>query len=777
MRNILMRSMAKGENSIRAYKIKRHTADAVVANERGCKIRVARILRFMDNALFDNEYPENSKNRVAQFFIEWAKSSGKFDCAKKNIKGLSRSGIKRFSSPYIHFDYKKEQLELVLPRQYITLREDEQTPEIEWKVSSGEHTQVFHVDTGDSVTGCKTAPLRLPIKSEEIFNGYKFSVIKNATESIRSFYFKEDSVRFFDKDGDMVPPDCVKGDIYALCRESALIQSDAIYDKEKAAGLVLIFLSLHEGDIIFRSDDSLIGVGKAPEEGLLTRGRVDGAYVTWDSGIVPVYSAIPSIYFRMSKEKENGLLIYINGNKHGFVPEMCKRFVDPQNPKGNGYILRLDKSIFSGGQYTVSIDIPNSRKSLEFQFAYIPCFSYEFLNQPYIFQKEGEIRFPQSINISPKGTDITCFNRSFVFPIIAEHDRLLFEITDGSNRIHIEIDIPALQWKFDDEPWNIGKPEEIWHKELPNTIRLKYPAEKAVFSMPPLLTADLSEEGEEQDFTATFEKLRNKTEFVCDTRKMLSWFDNSETEIRPLTLTFGDTQILFAHVITKCIVTGCKVEDDRNRNELIFKLDVIGFADCTADVYYGDTQLAEKAPVTTGGIRLAVPLRSGIYRISVFEWDEDEDEFDFGDDGSDYKLIYENRLRYVNPFDMTGKVLLLTGIVETQTTNMIFLPKKYILSEKFEITNLQDHVDCYYGKHDDIDICIEPIGEITKGEAAISYYDPEEECNCDFLFDKELNSIVLSEDPSLTFSQKKNRYILLSPDEWHFITTVHKEQE
>ena len=108
MRKYLMQTMSKGESSARAYKIKKHTADAVSANERGCKIRVGRILRFMDNALFNDLYPENSQNRIAQLFCEWAKSSGRFEYARRATAGLTRKGEKRFSTPFIHFDTKRK---------------------------------------------------------------------------------------------------------------------------------------------------------------------------------------------------------------------------------------------------------------------------------------------------------------------------------------------------------------------------------------------------------------------------------------------------------------------------------------------------------------------------------------------------------------------------------------------------------------------------------------------------------------------------------------------
>ena len=84
-----MQSMASGENTARAYKIKKHTSDAVAFNTRGCKIRVGKILRFMDNALFYGLFPRTSQNRIAQLFCKWADESKKFDQAKKAIAGLT----------------------------------------------------------------------------------------------------------------------------------------------------------------------------------------------------------------------------------------------------------------------------------------------------------------------------------------------------------------------------------------------------------------------------------------------------------------------------------------------------------------------------------------------------------------------------------------------------------------------------------------------------------------------------------------------------------------
>lgn len=82
MRDYLMQSMASGENTARAYKIKKHTSDAVAFNTRGCKIRVGKILRFMDNALFyENQFTGIKKKKH--------KISSGYPCSNEHLRLFS----------------------------------------------------------------------------------------------------------------------------------------------------------------------------------------------------------------------------------------------------------------------------------------------------------------------------------------------------------------------------------------------------------------------------------------------------------------------------------------------------------------------------------------------------------------------------------------------------------------------------------------------------------------------------------------------------------------
>lgn len=118
MRDYLMQSMASGENTARAYKIKKHTSDAVAFNTRGCKIRVGKILRFMDNALFYGLFPRTSQNRLLNCFASGLTSQRNSIKRRKLLAGLTKRGEKRYSSPYLRYNGSQNRLSLSCRRVY-----------------------------------------------------------------------------------------------------------------------------------------------------------------------------------------------------------------------------------------------------------------------------------------------------------------------------------------------------------------------------------------------------------------------------------------------------------------------------------------------------------------------------------------------------------------------------------------------------------------------------------------------------------------------------------
>lgn len=777
MRNYLMQSMSRGEQSARAYKIKKHTADAVSANSKGCKIRVGRILRFMDNALFNELYPTNSQNRIAQLFCEWAKTSDAFDIEKKRTRGLTHSGEKRFSTPYIHFDINKECFRLLLPQQYIHLENDEEMPMIVWRINNGTDAQEIPARTDVCVTGCKTEKSETIVLSEMLLNEFEIEIWKNGTERIRRFRIRSDSVRFFDSDWDMIDPETYSrylpvGDAFAFCDPNGILlsDSDSVLDCEKKFGCNLYTLSLKKGDILRLPNGKAKSVGKPLEEGKLSQNLVSGAYAIDADKKYQIYNSVPSVYFRMIPKQENGTLIVVNGERYRFDVEKCVRFDVDEETEEKGYILKLGGLINTNGIYDIIIDVPNSRKERYYSFAFLSGFSYQYENAPYIFQKRGKITFSDTSS-GIRTDNLNSENPlQFDFDILPDQDYLSFKYDTATKTINLQIFIPVLKWRFDDGLWNISHPEEIWHKEFPKMIYIKYPDDEITFSMSPIMLETSEEDDENNSFSATFSKNKEKHIFECDTRKMISWLGYEEAN-RVLRVDLGGRIITFANVITRCFLNGNPiVQENMDSHELIIKSDISGFNNCVADVYYGDKILAEKQIITTSGIHLKVPFKSGEYRIVYYEWDDEDDDFGF----ADYRKFDEKIVHFESQYDFSGKEFIIKEAVQRKKETSFFLANRYELRTYVKVTNIiADEIEpnVFYGE---IILNMSPqririiMCNKSQTQALISYYDEEDDDYFDFLYDKEHRALVITEDEKSDANQKKSRYVFLDSEDFYF---------
>ena len=137
--------------------------------------------------------------------------------------------------------------------------------------------------------------------------------------------------------------------------------SDAVYNCEYLNGLNLYSMELIKGDIIGLPDGRALPVGSALEDGLLKNNLKNGVYVMREGVKHPVFSAVPSIYFRMSPTQERGTLIRINEEKYRFDIERAIKCNTQDKTDEHGYILRL--SDYSSPRLTVSARIVGKRQN------------------------------------------------------------------------------------------------------------------------------------------------------------------------------------------------------------------------------------------------------------------------------------------------------------------------------------------------------------------------------------------------------------------------------
>ncbi len=777
MRNYLIQSMKKGENSSRAYKIKKHTSDAVTANETGCKIRIRRILNFIDNYFFNGELP-NSSNRVTQLFVEWAKTSKLFENAKKEYAGLGKRGQKRFSSPYMKYDTKVNGFVLVLPSQIVRLEDDEEFAQIEWRIDCSSDISTIECECDGSVTGCKTRTIKeFGISPENIFGEFRIELVKNQSETVRKFVIKSDSVRFFDEDWDMINAVSYLpvGNAYAFTQKEAEILSGSTIGVEKYHGLNLYSMSLKKGDVVKYPDGKAKSVGREFEEGMLLQHFVPGAKIIDDDSI-SVYSAAPLVYFCMNEKHEAGAVIEIDGKKYRFNSDNCMKFADVALTDKHGYILKLDTFGIDEGIHNVVIDIPNDRKNRNYTFAYINNFGFDFIGSPYIFKEQGAVSFNSQTKAETLDDFVWETENGFEFDILPDEDFLSFNIKTANSEIGVKIFMPVFKWKFDDGEWETSEPEVIWYTEFPKRIYLKYPEDNVRFYMNPPEIVDSSFDDSEDNYETSFVKNRQAHIFDCDTTKMPSWFGRQDP-IRKLHIDFDGRNFVFAKVITKCILHGCKMDADYSANQLVLKCDISGIADCFVDVIFKDELITEKARVTTKGVRIDAPLIDGKYSVVFYEQDEEEDEFGFGLD--DYAEFGKRECVYKNPYDMTNKAITVESITKKEERNSIFKASVYDLFPKFAIDNIEKDKSeslCYYGdlkavgeKHGErVKIKIPDVKNMDK--AHIYVWNKSEECWTDCIYDLNNRKLItgLNINFYLSMIDGSKRFFRISDEKYFF---------
>lgn len=788
MQAYLIQSVKKGENSVRANKIKKHTSDAVIANENESKKRINRILQFMDDALFNDKYPSNSQDRIAKLFCHWANDSKKFEYNKKNVSERNKKGSKLFTSPYIHFNTNSKSFELILPSQHIQLLDDEELQKIEWRISLNTDV-LLDVDFNNGVTCCKTEKLVIEI-NKYIFDNIKTELIKNGTQCVRKFVIRSDSVRFFDNDWDLINYSSYlpTGNAFAFTKPNEILisESDSIFPPERSVGLDLYTVELKKGDIWRLPDGRAIAVGHPTEEGLFSSSLISDAYIMRDDKKIPIYSSIPSLFFRMKQTQENGTCIYINENPHRFDIEQCVKTDEQDGTGENGYILRLTNFCDKDGIYRIAIDIPNSKKERYYEICIIKGFSYAFDAAPYIFKTNGVINVSNVVNVVGMDNSKHLSDNRFSFKIKADCDYLLFSV-DIDGKLHtIHINLPVFKWQFgdyydkesfynyDDDSWEITEPEEIWHSEFPEIIYLKYPSDSVDFSMPPI-----NLDNSDNDFTVSFNKNKEHNVFICDTRKMISWF-GSEEALRPLNITFSSYKFLFCHIVTRCYIRNTKFEvrEDRENNQLIFECDIGGYSDCVADIYRESKRIGKEIPIKTGGIKLKTQFISGKYRVDFYQVD-DEDDFGLPNCKKFDSKIYQ----YVNKCDLKNSYIEIIDIRE-RNDESIFKGKPYQLNTHLIIDNLANTDDnsIYHGKlslsqSNSVDVKV-GLNYLHKNSGInLKFLDTAENMYKEFLYDKMGRCIVTDNDVVPNNYQENNRYIRLSSSKFYYNVQIKQHKE
>lgn len=659
---ILIEAMIKNDNRQRTYLMVQHTADAISKNPRGSKIRIRRFLKLIDKCFWEQEDEISGKNRLTKLFNNWLKESKSFNSDVNLYHGASNSeyGRKSFFSPYLKWNAKISKFYLMLPSQLF--KQQNEGIELSWRINIGDETIIRQADYYTAITGYKTEEDKIELKNENLFMTISCQLM-SSDNKIRSFKkISSDCVRFFDNDGDYREPDSLPtGTVYAFTKKDDHLYSPAFIESEVYGNFILSYFEFQTGDIVRLPDAMVVSIGKRIEEGLSQRGILKGAYASVEDTHVPIYFKPPNALIKIRPSRVNGTMIKINGKPYRMFDKETIELQLNDRSDDIGYLINLaDFGYTKNGVYSIYIDVPNDRTNRYWTFFLLNGINFRFEDAPYIFKSRGTITFCENILLAPKSKSKVNKEKvnkekgknSYNFEIIPNETHLCFTYQLHNHDIDMFFEIPALYWRFGEDDWEIEKPSEIWHSKFPIKILFKYPDAAIELSLKEELD---SEEAQ----SVIYQKGKETGVFDCDVTRFKSWFNRDLTTCT-VYLKLSGKKIPFIDVVTKSVLVSGMITGDYDKNILKGDFRIIGQAEYYADISVSGEKLYEKIPVIDEKFSVPMPIKSGDFKVSIYE--AEDDMSGFGD--SVYCLIGDCFCHLINPNNLQGETLKISHLMK-----------------------------------------------------------------------------------------------------------------
>lgn len=219
-------------------------------------------------------------------------------------------------------------------------------------------------------------------------------------------------------------------------------------------------------------------------------------------------------------------------------------------------------------------------------------------------------------------------------------------------------------------------------------------------------------------------------------------------------------------MVTKSVLVSGMITGDYDKNILKGDFRIIGQAEYYADISVSGEIIYDKIPVINEKFSVPMPMKSGKFKVSVYETEEDASGF--GD--SVYSLIGECFCHLINPNNLQGETLKISHIMKGDAYQF-----KLQLVRNYYITNLNlpeaDNKHNYTGKmvveEDNRIIAVFPVliyfEDLNNlNIAKISYIDENEPVL--FLYDNLQKTLIKFENMNLPYSVRYRRYADIYPE-------------
>lgn len=745
--------MVKGS---RAYKLKRHTLQAISTQMVHSRVRLRRLLRLIDQAFWKNHVPQNPSSRLTILFKEWIQESPSF---KKEYRlyqmgEIRNRGKKHFSSPYLFAHISTGRFELKLPAQIVP---ENYAEGLRWEIKTINRTFPLNADTYPALTGFKTEECRTSISQSELFGEIRCQLIHDDIVVRKFSSIPSASTRFFDMEGDYAPrlfriPMC------AYTQGDTVLSSSALLSHITFGTLTRWDFEFQQGDLVILPDKSGLVVGDHFSDGYLPRGRIPNVVYNIPNmdGIV-IYQDAPELLLTIPESKRTGTILYYDD-----VPFQLMRchFTEFHNRDSKGVqamIIPINQfpSCNENGLHSIVIDVPGSTYAKKYDFVRISGLEVKFDGSPYIFEERGTVTFPNHIRVTCNHQHIHGEN-GFQFDLDGNNTILSVTVNEY---IPLTIRIPMLSWSWDRKNWNILQAGELWHTEF---LDMRYLYIRGPFSKVSLgINTDTLDDAEQHTVPG---QLGSDGIFTIDLIRFRSWLTRDMMR-NDIFLKLGSKEYPFATVYTKSLVAAFDVTADYEIGLLTCLCDIIGKAEYYIDITHVEsgTEIAEKLQIVDGRLEIKDCLRSGLYRFTLYEAEEDDSGFDL-----DYIELATKDRKLINRNDLSGQYLTIMKFKSTNRSNLYTeFQKEYIIRD-LEKKGYHLYEGMLLINRAESGLRVEVFFPNPSDPRLFHlrfYHDAYEEF-VSFIFDKEEGVLATDDDMRLCWSERYRRFRELHEDDY-----------
>ena len=724
------------ENADDTYLLRHGSIIAMTANEDLSFIKVTQALQLIHNALKFKTLGKKSKERVQNLFLEWSKDSYAFKRAFNEEKKVSLN-IRLCA------DLNENKFYLSLPPRSVAAENTEKS--LYWQVRTNRRLEKITPESKEIFSGIASEPIEMAIGNDEIFGRIKAELFLGE-EKVDELLFKGEKLRLFDENG-VYCAELHCGEMYAYTNKETTVQSFALEKRLDLPGLIRYQLNCADDEVLVINNYEVRILGHGYEEGLNSRGKIENMTAIGENGrSLAVYGDLPVLSITVQANKINASSIIINSSRYNL--RSC-RLLEFEKPDSKGVKIVLvdlrDMPSFKDGKVNrLSVDIIASNSLKSYSFVYCQGLNLHFSPEMSIFAKEAMVKFAYAVNFRCRDKYVQKLEPNTFSFALSDYDKAL-NFTLDKEKLDFVVQMPMALVSVDQESWHNHLPENLLANKLPEKLYFKNIAADE-------LIIELAER-------FSWKAMSENGIFTFDLLPLLAAL-NYFTDSAELKLLVGENKYELFRIHLYDYVYHLRLACDYQTDDLILKCAVKGDGQYYADIMTNNSIICHRQHLEQGS--LTVKADNLLEKFTVYIYQKMPNE--------EYQLIYSQKLRPYSIEDLSDCQVLIKGFalkLNSEESNSF--------AQEYVLYNLKESDDNIYtaslGKR---------IGEyycawLEKVEAEfyfdtifskgyLTFYDAEDECFNDFLYDSKNNTLAVKESDEMANEEKYSRYKMMFDD-------------